>query len=235
MSMKKACLSIAGVVSLSVALLSPVVANAAPTNDNTKNYEQFTEFLNDNGVTEEVQQSLVEKVSAGEILDSAKGINPVSETSYEESGNSITRAVFPDGSITVVTAQIPTESPGGGIMPFGTIFNGCKATTGSGWATFKGCNVQGDNGQAFLKFKVDYERYNGAHAKILRTYDAKSGSTIGWNTTAAKRTKWVPQSSIGAKAHAKYHTRTTNVIGAGSFDFYTGFYLDYKGNWSVLL
>jgi len=235
MSLKNKSLSILGTITLSACLLSPAVANAQTSVSESATDDRFVKFLETNGVSEDVQMALQDKVASGKILDSAKGGKPVSESVREDDGYSITTATYPDGSITVITAQIPTEEPEGTIVPFGTIFTGCSATGGSGWATYKGCNVQGDNGQAFLKFQVDYEKYSGAYAQILRSYNAKAGSSIGWKATGAVRDGWKPKSSIGNKAHARYHTEMSAVTGQGSYDFYTGFYLDYKGNWSVVL
>lgn len=235
-SLKKIIVIMASVIALSASGIAPAVAAGAPQSDGMA---ELREFFSENGVPELTQKALVLKVQSGGMLDSARGIEPDRKVTSEKGDSTVTRNFYADGSVSVVTADIPTDLEAGSsqVSARGTLLQGCVATGGTGWITYKNCTVQGDNGQIFLKFKVDYQKYSSstAAAQILRSYDHKSSSHIGWRTTDPVRTTWKPLSSVGSKAIVRYFTKATSLSGLSSIDFYTAFYLDNRGNWSILL
>lgn len=215
---------------LSASSIAPAQATNAPEKETS-----FEQFLVENEVSSSVRQELQAKVESGEALDSAQGIEPVSEDSWIEGGERVTRLTYPDGSVSVTRLEIPVEigTGKGQVSPQGTIINGCSVTSGSGWATYKNCRVQGDNGLVYLSFRVDYERYVGKNAKILRTHTGSVSTRTGWSATLPTREVYRPTSSPNIKALVRYATNAKQIGGLASETFYTSFWLDYKGAASV--
>lgn len=207
-------------------------ANPVSNQQRIDSNQELRNFLSNHGVSNVKTDALVKKFASGRPLDSMTGSAPLSTKTWIEGSQQVWLYTYPDGSVSTGRLQLPSSTTASDTMnTMGTSIRECTTTSGSGWATFKNCKVQADNGAVYISFRVDYERYVGANAKILRSYDPRVGTAIGWTATLPKRTSWVPNSFLGSKALVRYRTNASSL---GSYeDFYATFYLDYKGATSV--
>ncbi len=102
---------------------------------------EVTSVWTEHGVSPTTQAALLDKLTAGEALDANLGVAPVSSTSHTDADHITQVNTFPDGSISVITTELPTvaTAPGGvgtmsiaGCSVSGLTFSNC---TTSGWYT----------------------------------------------------------------------------------------------------
>lgn len=185
------------------------------------------------------QDTLVREMIDTGMVDSMRGIPSASVDHHVSNGMSVDVYTYPDGSIAVLEAQIPVvaSSPKSGGMVLSAAANavtGCTTTSGSGWVHYDNCQVSTFDGVVTLTFKVSYEKYSGAFAKITASDETQAkASCLYGSCTEPTRSLWRPQSTSTTKAVVKYHTYYTSWNGASGGDAYAGFWLDLYGNFNL--
>lgn len=111
--------------------------------------------------------------------------------------------------------------------------SGCTITSGTGWAHYENCQVQSDDGVHNFRYKVTYEKYAQANAKIMSAWDAKITCVWG-GCTAPERSMWRPKSTATQDAVVKYHSQYTSWNNGASEDLYLSLWLSKKGVPTVL-
>lgn len=225
-----AAAAMATALSFAVAVPAGATMSDAPPSD-----AEIREFWTEYGVTPNVQDALVNKLEVGGKLDSANAFaEPVDVSTTTHDGMNVTVETFADGSIRASGIEQATAAD----EQVGTLDTGvtdCTVTSGTGFVAYTGCQVFSANGTQNIQFKVNYERYRGAHAKILRSWDAKATSRFGTVTPAddLPRTLWRPESTATQKAVVKYKTDYESWNGASSETIYLAFWLASDGTRSV--
>ncbi|QDW62314.1 hypothetical protein [Oerskovia sp. KBS0722] len=200
----------------------------APTAQADDPYAVVRAFWTSHHVAAEVQDTLVAELATTGSVDAMEaGAEPVSVRTDDTGSATVSIATFADGSIAVSSIEKPPDPQPGQISPRASVY-GCSATTGSGYATYKNCTVGSDNGIFKMNFLVNYEKYQGANAKILAAWNAKATSTTG-SITSPTRETWRPQSSSFQQAVAKYHSDYQAWSSGMSQDVYLGFWLTSTG------
>lgn len=218
---------------LGLALLGSVAVPAAGTDFDDEEV-QFRAFYNEWGVSGQIQDELVNSLENGELIDSMRAGEP-SHIELLDDGDSLVRIeTYPDGSILVLEVEKPDEdlSPPSGVQPLTNSLTGCSASSGGGWATYSNCLVKANTGTMVIQFRVSYEKYVGANAKLLSSHSASSSAGYG-TITLPKRSLWRPNSTAAQKAVVKYHAKFKSWNGAASEDIYLGFWLSANGSWNI--
>lgn len=221
-------LALVGAVALSFAAFTPSAAFASSESTSLESakgdsgsiaissdidQDQFEWFV-ENGVAPETARALIATYNSGGEIDSMSGVNPVEVRTEEIDGWNVTRAEYPDGSISVSKVQLPgaEESDAAGISVRSV--GSCGSTSsGSGWASYYDCAVVGSNGAWLsMEFRASYTRTNANKATI---HSVSSPYVHAVGGTAA-----TPSLSIvtatGTKAHAKATTQFNGAPPVGS-------------------
>lgn len=137
--------------------------------------EYIENALRSNGLSEDTIDSLLNKLDNGELWDSLKGVNPISEqTTTNENGVSKTIRTYADGSITITevgggaVTEVVENSDGNMISPASV--TGGTVTSGSGYRIVRGATVKDSNIVITMSYRVDYEQWSGGRGKINRVY-----------------------------------------------------------------
>lgn len=201
-------------------------ATAAPVA--TDPYESARVFWSEHGVSEQIQQSLVDKLNESGTIDAiSQDAEPVSVENRRVAGAEVTVATFEDGSITVTSFESPDPVPEGSIASR-AVYGNCQVTSGSGWASYKNCEVVSDAGVYRIGFKVTYERYATMNAKILSS-GSEQAVAGGGAITHPTRYLWRPQSTSNQSAVVKYRSYYTAWTSSYSEDVYLGFWVSRTG------
>lgn len=221
-------LALAGALVLSISTFTPSSASASTASgslDPAKSMwgqlatasdvdqAQFDWFV-ENGVAPETARELIAIYNSGGEIDSMSGAEPLEVRTEEIDGWNVTRAEYPDGSISVSKVQLPgaEESEAAGISARSV--GSCGSTSsGSGWASYYDCAVVGSNGAWLsMEFRASYTRTNANKATI---HSVSSPYVHAVGGTAA-----TPSLSIvtatGTKAHAKATTQFNGAPPVGS-------------------
>lgn len=163
-----------------VLLMISFSVNASATSSTeitSKSIKDIKTNLSAMGVDSKTQNSLIDKLKSGQIWDSMnpemqdKGI--VSTTSsIDLDGNkvTITKTVYPDGSVSVVSITVPSKSNGSGDIVTPQDVGGGSSSCGSGYCNTYGAKVDGGNGVVTASFLADYSIVNGGYDSILKVY-----------------------------------------------------------------
>lgn len=154
------------IVSMIVSILMGLLSGVSPLNFKAveiNNY-QLEQFYESNGVSEEVSNELIEKVTDGEILESDTGEGIVIETEVivtDESYKEID--TYTDMSISVFSVS------------------GGTCGSGSGYSYCTGRTVSTENTSFRATFKVDYQWYqtvDGPKSKVTKAYNGTISKKI---------------------------------------------------------
>lgn len=124
----------------------------------------------DLGVEESVHDGLIEKLKAGESLDSDTEVAPIAETQVTSGGVVQSRAVYADGSVSVTTVGSESAvavAPGVAGMEQPQVapmsVRGCQAIPNSGgWIRRVNCVIKFDSATFGFGFVGDYSVKTGA-------------------------------------------------------------------------
>jgi hypothetical protein len=134
---------------------------------------QLRSLLAENGVDAATSEALVAKMQRGELWDSFRpDVAPVSEVTTLDGQYTVTRSVYPDGSVVISTVSRPTDGGTiqGGATPEGV--TGCQLTYVPGYAAYyKNCKADVNLVAIRMGFYFDFERINGVGAKITAWRD----------------------------------------------------------------
>ena len=192
---------------------------------------EMRKFWTSYGVSAETQNALMEKFLTTGTFDALLSGSSGEVESTVVEGSSVSIERFEDGSIRVVTVELPeTENPKTR-KTTGSI-NGCKNSSGSGYAISKGCKVQTSDSARTVLFYADWASYNGANAEILRTYNP-TAAAIGGTMTPPTLTYWRPASTSKQDARATYSSVFTGKNNASSETINTTLWLTRSGLASV--
>ncbi|AZH28460.1 MULTISPECIES: hypothetical protein [Paenibacillus] len=151
----------------------------------SQDLDKISEHLNDLGLSKEVQQSLIEKMKAGELPDSdnpeKRGTGITSEVESPD-GLKIQRTTFPDGSviqstIDLTNAKIKEEHV---ITP--NDVSGGYASGGSGYRTFTNATVREETSYVKARFFADYTLVQGGYSYISDAYDPYIDIMAGYSS-----------------------------------------------------
>jgi hypothetical protein len=193
--------AVAAAACLSVTLAVP--AHAATSDD-----EAYTRsFLTEYGVPTTTQDALVDKLSHGQTLDSAKsGAIPVSSRTITTATADEVVSTFADGSISVSGTEQAAPAASGSIAP--RAIKGCKESNGGGYVVMSGCTVYLQTASYELSFKATYERYTGGaqidSAPSSSLYVNAFWGSVDSKSLAIKRKKQDGSKDAVATAHAHY-------------------------------
>jgi len=127
---------------------------------------QLETFFNENGVSPDVQSTLISKFEAGVPWDSlTEGKTPTSTQTKTSGKNLVTTSVFQDGSIVVETA--PNFSKPASDEPVLRGVTNCQYTSGGAYAGYwNNCNAYVNKGVIGMGFDFDYEYTRGVGSSI---------------------------------------------------------------------
>ncbi|PNQ79980.1 hypothetical protein [Paenibacillus sp. F4] len=173
--MKKVVASAILSASLLLSVAPPSFASEVPSvTFSNQDLDKISNHLNDLGLSEKVQQSLIEKIKAGELPDSdnpeKKGTGITSEIESSD-GLKIQKTTFPDGSviqstIDLTNAKIKEEHV---ITP--NDVSGGYASGGTGYRTFTNATVREETSFVKARFFADYTLVQGGNSYISDAYD----------------------------------------------------------------
>ena len=154
-------------------------------------------FRSSVGVDAAGQESVIDKIEAGETLDYATGVDPVRTDTSTLTEDGITYEVvvehFADGSFSRVKLEQPAaEGAPGQMTPQGIV--GCRNTTSGSYQIRTQCKVEWDNPILGLYFYADYRFIPGAHGggTIDRVYSYNywgvGGTATGGSLTIPVKT-----------------------------------------------
>ncbi|GCD18725.1 hypothetical protein GXP71_01525 [Cellulomonas sp. H30R-01] len=231
MTARRRAARVALLVAIGLGVISPAQAAEGTTGDFTDVRAYWSTY----GVTQEVQDELIEKfVRTGKVdaLDGAAA--PVATSTITRSGATERVETFNDGSIRVSSFEKPSSlGRTTGVKPLAaTNLSGCSVTSGSGFVTYKNCLVSSGDGFRYMSFRATYEKYSGAYAKILSTGSPSTSSNYG-TMTYPTRSLYRPNSTATQDAVAKYVSEWTSYNGASSETCYTSLWLTKSGQASV--
>lgn len=136
---------------------------------------ELVSFFEENGVTAEVQQSLLQKLESGEVwLSLTEGAVPVSEAVTVEGDLEVTRSTYADGSVAVqgvsaAAGEVVTPASPGQIAPRAVRACSYSGSTYGGY--WKNCVADVNLGVVRMQFNFDYENVQGSGAKITRYWN----------------------------------------------------------------
>lgn len=214
----------AGVLSLGAT--SPAMAE--PTQSAEPDWSPFVLWISSYGVNTATQTALVGKLSAGEILDSARGGVPISTSDQSTAAQSILVDTYADGSISVSTLERPSVAKLG-IAPLA--ITGCSVSSGAGYASYSNCLVQQSNGTVTLQFRANYSRFTGG--ANISWYGTQAVSALYGTATYPSLTLVRASQSGSLPAVVTAHSRYTSWNGASSEDIYLSLRVNSGSAWTT--
>ncbi|NYK09420.1 hypothetical protein [Leifsonia naganoensis] len=211
---------------LSVATITPALADTPESQD----WSQQREWFSDYGVSAAHQNTLIETLDAGGVIDSMRsGAVPIDEKVIESAEATTTITTFADFSVSVGTVQKPTENPGKAIQP--RAIAGCSTYSSGGAVSYQNCQISQSNGTVTMKFKADYSRWaSGASISNWREANAVvnygSATTPDWSFIRSTATVTTP-------ATVTAHSRYTSYNGAGSEELYLSLRVSSTQAWTT--
>lgn len=201
MRLRSVIATAAALAAAATLLVSP--AQAATSTDQvidlTANEEAIVrDFLAGQLVDVATQDALIAKYESGVLWDSLTGVEPVSVSDSVNpiTGDQINVARFPDGSVTVRTAQVPQARAGVGTF---APSNSCPS---SGTGSFVDCRIDMNNGIQRMYFYADYRI--GTSARISKAYGVAGYVFAGTFSPGAEEIiRSVAQETPYAAAHAQ--------------------------------
>lgn len=141
----------------SLLLAGALSASAAPVEPLTTEQESRIRVgLETYGVGQDVQDSLISKITAGEMWDSLAAVEPVTTEQRLVRGEFVTLSTYADGSITASGVERATTVNPGSITPLGV--RNCTSRQ-SGQVRIKtGCEVWADAILVKMSFTADYNQ-----------------------------------------------------------------------------
>lgn len=188
--------------------------------------ENITRFANDLGLSNEVRDSLIQKIESGGLPDSD---NPAKKDSGIEeeitSGNQkIKRIVFPDGSVIQSTVIMPTE-PKPLITPRIVDNTTGWVESGSGYKKFFNATVREDTVLVKAKFYADYVVVNGGYDYISNVFDGYTEIAAGYANNVVAPTIVNAYESSSAPARAVFSFTYVKINGTSSSDYKLSLYV----------
>ncbi|MFE5309536.1 hypothetical protein [Isoptericola sp. NPDC056605] len=223
---------ISGAALLGSLVVASAVVPAAAADDGLG---ETRDFWTKYGVSASVQEDLAHKfLTTGSIDATEAYTEPVSVTSGTFDGVPASVATFADGSISVTSAEGPTENASGTMSALSAAVTGCDAVSGNAAVMrYSGCKVVGDNGIYRIGFKVTYETYFGAANAAIKGAGSADASSGTGTISDPERVLYRTQSTRTTKAAVKYHSDYKAWSNLHQTDVYLGFWLTYNGVRSV--
>ncbi|MTT31897.1 hypothetical protein GMB86_07730 [Terrilactibacillus sp. BCM23-1] len=179
----------------------------------------LVDFWKSYGVSQSTIQKLVKKWNNGLAIDALKGDDSQGTATIQTygkldpiSGNNqkVTKKVYPDGSISVTTVEVPkTDNTNPNLISPLSVTGG-TVTSGTGYTIHHGATVGTGNGAVTCSFKADFENINGAYDLIDRIY---SYDIVVWGGS---------YSDVELKLVRKYETSTYKAHGMLRFQAIIG-------------
>jgi hypothetical protein len=145
---------------LTAALASPAMATQTPALP-AAFVDELTSVWTDHGVDASVQAELLEKLQGGTPLDSMTADHPISSDSSTSDGFATTVNTYGDGSINVVSVELPKETAAD---PNARVIIGCSG--GGTSNTYTNCSVSGWFTGVQLSFFAGYTLSSAGNARI---------------------------------------------------------------------
>ncbi len=133
---------------------------------------EIKESLDELGIDETTQDSLINKLEKGEIWDSMdkEQVSQIPEDYFNVSEKEpVKRYTFPDGSVIEQKIEIPTTKSQSNISP--SAISGGSVVSGSGYTTYKGVKVSKTSGLMGMGFYANYTFVQGGSDIIESVYD----------------------------------------------------------------
>jgi hypothetical protein len=157
----KVAIALLGSILLVGSSAVPAIADEDPELP-TEFVAHVTSVWTEYGVSPATQAALLEKLGAGQVLDANLGAEPVSATAHAGDDHITQVNTFADGSISVLTTELPTVVKGsGGIGPMGIA--GCYRSG----LTYTDCTTSGWYTGVSLGHLVSYRLHQGNYAYFI--------------------------------------------------------------------
>lgn len=171
---------------------------------------EVTSVWSAHGVSPAIQNALLDKLAAGEALDANLGVAPVSTSSTSGAEEVVQVNTFADGSISVITTEVPTPAPAPGQA--GTMsLQGCSVSG----LTFSNCTSSGWYTGVQLAYLVSYQLNPGNYAYFI-SYSSPSVQCSVGLSCGSPYFSMVKQYQDGSSSSAAMNLSTTwTVTGIG--------------------
>ncbi|MGO2112868.1 MAG: hypothetical protein ACTH31_14785 [Pseudoclavibacter sp.] len=205
---------IIGTFALIAAPAAPAVAATPDT------YSEFRAGLEYLGIDAFVQDELVDRLTAGELIDSldpaAAAISTESTTLTEstpfgDEGDNAEVSYYEDGSVSVIAVEDGLEVQDGEIAPADV--NNCSVSGGGPTTVYSGCSVTAWWGTVQIGFNVSFQLVAGGNDLITATGDTTQQcvypTTCSVPVTQIHRAQ---EAGAGSPAHARAVSGVTSPV-----------------------
>lgn len=170
---------------------------------------EYREVFEDRDIPVELWDSLIDKVSSGQLLDADNpDVDPISTEPTVFEGESLIRNTFADGSIAFTSipleeTPVPAATDTGLITPFGTQVKSCTSRTSNGYTYRENCRVVYDGISFSYSFRADFRTKSGTNANISKVHSPIVHRAIGHAVSDRKVERIRVTQSGNNAAHAR--------------------------------
>lgn len=198
---------------LGISVIGSAPANAAGS-ISAQEEQQIVTILNKFDVPASQQTSLIQKVEDNDPWDVyTPGAQPITTDQEVIDGFNYTVKRYADGSTSAVGMQVPTEVSAGGMHPMDV--TQCTSHTGSGYANFSGCQVDGWWGTVFVgAINVSFTLVNGGYDYFSATGYGFQQCAAPTNCTSPTRVLYKQSENAYGKAYARWQSDVSSPFGS---------------------
>ncbi|MDI1344179.1 MAG: hypothetical protein PSV22_08795, partial [Pseudolabrys sp.] len=174
-------------------------------------WDQVRQSLLQLGVVEDRVEPLIHKIQDGLPLDSFGGVPAVAVEHFDSGGFSSTRSTYPDGSVSLLRSELPTEA--GSTAEAVRSISGCSVTGPAYVRTYSNCTIDAWVGLYVFSFRADYRIQESSADSILDSYSPSV--TCTWPATCGSATDAVNRGTenVGAGLPAEAEMTFTGNVG----------------------
>lgn len=178
------------------------------------------EHLESNGVPESSQNTLADKIEAGEPLESEiKSAIPIRETSTTQNGFTVTRKDYSDGSFMESSVEIGETAPPGAVEP--QAIKGCSSTGGSGHRQMSNCLVYVNAPTYSANFRATWVYQQNGTGVISKAWDSSLQVYLGtYSNKTFSITRKTSSGSTPAQVQLKWKYTAVGGVAQGDSAIY---------------
>lgn len=218
--------SVAALAAVAALCITPSMAAGSDPGSHEGSRTALIEHLEASGVPDLKQESLADKIEAGEVLEAdMKASKPIQESTVIKDGFTVVRKDYSDGSFVESVVEIgePASAPGT-VSPYA--ISGCSSTGGTGYRQMSNCLVQVNSATYSANFRATWVHAQNGVGTISSVWD--SSVQVYYGTFSNKSLSIIRKTSSGSTpAQARLKWRYTALGGVAQGD--SAIYLNVTG------
>lgn len=207
-----ALIGVAGATTASAA--TPAIPSDTGVTISDEDLAAYAEIFTDQGISQEVQAGLFDKISSGQPLDADDPASvPASTEPSTHDGFPAEKITFDDGSVVIRYSEVPTDSaaPGTGASTMGFGTTDCAAQNNGGFTQYTYCRIVYDGASFSYSFRADFRVSNLGTSHISNAYEPVIHRAVAHGTSAPRVEVIRENATATLPAYAKMSFEATAI------------------------